>query len=216
KGNMSRANLQYGNGYVSVVGTGDYNTANPIFWYGNQVRLKHGGDNCNQWICTIDCASGSGGLWLFNQHGYEGESYDFKSTQSYCCFMPYAAGETTGGFYCFNAASANAMDNWSSIHGDITTEWLRLELTNIDRGDERAEDEQLAHEIHGDWAAAHIYTLVEDENGVLTKGKLLFTKELWWWNDNPKLGSEYGYFGVFAKDPGETKIRNFTLCFTDK
>ena len=216
KGNMSRSNLQYGNGYVSMIGTGDYNTSNPIFWYGDKVRLKYSGEDCNQWICTIDCASGSGGLWMFNQHGYDGETYDFKSTQSYTCFMPYAAGETTGGFYCFNAASANAMDNWSSIHGDITTEWLRLEITNIDRADERAADEQLAHEIHGSWAAAHIYTLAEDENCVLTKGKLLFTKELWWWNDNPTLGYEYGYFGVFVKDEAETKIRNFTLCYTDK
>ena len=216
KGNMSRSNLQYGNGYVSMIGTGDYNTSNPIFWYGDKVRLKYSGEDCNQWICTIDCASGSGGLWMFNQHGYDGETYDFKSTQSYTCFMPYAAGETTGGFYCFNAASANAMDNWSSIHGDITTEWLRLEITNIDRADERAADEQLAYEIHGSWAAAHIYTLAEDENGVLTKGKLLFTKELWWWNDNPTLGYEYGYFGVFVKDEAETKIRNFTLCYTDK
>jgi len=216
KGNMSRSNLQYGNGYVSMTGTGDHKTSNPIFWYGDQVRLKYSGDNCNEWICTIDCASGSGGLWMFNQHGYNGDSYDFTSTQSYTCFMPYNSGETSGGFYCFNSVSANAMDNWTSIHGDITTDWLRLELTNIDRSAERAEDEQLEHEIHGDWAAAHIYTLEEDENGVLTKGKLLYTKELWWWNDNPKLGSEYGYFGVFVKDEGETKIKNFTLCFTDK
>ena len=216
KGNMSRSNLQYGNGYVSMTGTGDFNTANPIFWYGNQVRLKYSGDNCNEWICTIDCASGSGGLWMFNQHGYEGETYDFKSKQCYTCFMPYNSGETTGGFYCFNAASANAMDNWTSIHGDITTTWLRLEISNIDRSAERAADEQLEHTIHGDWAAAHIYTLVEDENGVLTKDKLLFTKELWWWNDNPKLDNAYGYFGVFVKDEGATMIRNFTLCYTDK
>ena len=139
-----------------------------------------------------------------------------KSTQSYNCFMPFAAGGTEGGFYCFSTYSPNAMDNWSSIHGDVLTDWLRLELTNIDRGDERAADEQLPHEIHGPWAAAHVYTLVEDANGVLTKDKLVFTRELWWWNDNPPLGYDYGYFGVFVKDEAETKIRNFTLCYTDK
>ena len=216
KGNTSRSNLQYGNGYVQMTGTGDAYTSNPIFWYGNQVRLKYSGEECNQWICTIDCSSGSAGLWMFNQHGYEGETYDFKSTQSYNCFMPFAAGGTEGGFYCFSTYSPNAMDNWSSIHGDVLTDWLRLELTNIDRGDERAADEQLPHEIHGSWAAAHVYTLVEDANGVLTKDKLVFTRELWWWNDNPPLGYDYGYFGVFVKDEAETRIRNFTLCYTDK
>ena len=214
KGNKSRAEVEYGNGYLQVVGTGDYGTSNPLFWYGDKVRLKYKGDDCNNWICTIDCSTGSAGLWMFNQHGYEGETYDFKSTQSYCCFLPFTSDETTGGFYCFNSVSANAMDNWSSIHGDKISEWVRLELTNIDRASERGADEQLAHEIHGTWAAAHVYNLKE-ENGVLVKDKLLFTKELWWWNDNPKLGAEYGYFGVFAKDPGQTKIRNFTLKFTD-
>ena len=216
KGNMSRSNLQYGNGYVSMMGTGDYSTSNPIFWYGNQVRLQYGEEAYNQWICTIDCSSGSGGLWMFNHHGYEGETYDFTSAQCYNCFMPFGAGGTDGGFYCFSVYSPSAMDNWNSIHGDVLTDWLRLEITNIDRGDERASDEQLGHEIHGRWAAAHIYALAEDENGILTKGKLLFTKELWWWNDNPLLGYEYSYFGVFVKDPGETRIRNFTLCYTDK
>lgn len=215
KGNKTRADVQYGNGYISMVGTGDYKTANPLFWTADKVRLKYSGDNCNQWICTIDCASGSAGLWMFNQHGYEDNTYDFTSTQSYCCFMPFNSGEETGGFYCFDAVSANAMDNWTSIHHDITTEWIRLEVTNIDRGDERAADEQLEHEIHGDWAAAHIYTLKE-ENGILIKDKLLFTKELWWWNDSMKLGSAYGYFGIFAKDEGVSPMRNFTLQFTDK
>ena len=50
----------------------------------------------------------------------------------------------------------------------------------------------------------------------MIKDKLLFTKELWWWNDSMKLGSAYGYFGIFAKDEGVSQMRNFTLQFTDK
>lgn len=216
KGNKSRANLQYGNGYVSVTGTGDYLTSYPIFWYGDKVRLKYSEEDCNDWICTIDCSSGSAGLWMFNQHGYEGETYDFLSKLCFTCFMPFNSGDITGGFYCFSSNSAHAMDNWSAIHGDVTTTWLRLELTNIDRSAERAADEQLEHEIHGTWAAAHIYTLTEDANGVLVKDKLLFTKELWWWLETDVMGNDYGYFGIYAKDPGETRIRNFTLCYTDR
>ena len=217
KGNKVRADVQYGNGYLQVVGTGDYKTANPLFWYGNKVRLKYSGESCNTWICSIDCSSGSGGLWMFNQHGYEGDSYDLTSTDKPCyvCFLPFNAGETTGGFYCFNMISANAMDNWSSIHGDVINDWVRLIITNIDYDDQRGEGEKLVHEIHGNWAAAHVFNLKE-ENGVLVPDQLLFTKELWWWNDSVTLGTDYGYFGVFAKDPAPTKIRNFTLQYTDK
>ena len=221
KGNKNRAEAAYGDGYLTLSGTGDDRNAYPLFWHGDRVRLKYGTDSYNNWICTVDCSSGSAGLWLFSTHGYLNDTYDFFSSsvgQNYRAYLPFAwsEGETTGGFYCFGVNSANAQDNWESIKERALSPWLRLELTNLNRNSERPVDERLEHEIEPNWAACHIYSLTEEENGTLVKDQLLYSKELWWFDDAPLLGTEYSYFGVFTKDAGPTNFRNFTLQFTDR
>ena len=221
KGNTVRSNLKYGDGQLALSGSGDRTDSWPIFWHGTKVRLVTDSGTYNKWICTIDCASGSPGLWCFNKHGYEGNTYDFTSDQCWCVFMPFNVNSGTGGFYSFPIAGVNAQDNWDPIHeGEKLPSWMRLELCNIDHNPERAEDEILkrgdgyVYTIENRWAAAHVYALNE-EDGIMIKDHLIWARALWWQEDKPQLDNTYRYFGVFAKDAASTRFRNFTLQYTD-
>lgn len=212
KGNATRSSLSIGDGCLKMTGTGEYNSATntyPLFYTGAQVRQKYNDSSCNQFVCTIDIKAdgGCGGIIGFNAYGYkEDGTCDFVSKQNYITFISATEGSEGGGYYCFNCASANAMDNWSKPENTSVTTWLRLEMSNVDRGGDG---------VGGDWGLKAIWSLEEDENGVLQKKDLLFHGGMWWWNDSPQLGTQYGYFGIFSKDASETSFRNFTLSYQD-
>ena len=73
-------------------------------------------------------------------------------------------------------------------------------------------------DVQPDWGGKYIWSLKEDENGVLQRDQLLLGGEggMWWWNDSPQLGTKYGYFGIFAKETSSITVRNFVISYTDK
>lgn len=215
KGNATRSSLKYGEGCLKMTGTGEYNNPSntyPMFWMNDKVRQRYTEEepNFNQFVCTIDIKAdgGCGGIIAFNAFGYkEDGTCDFTSKQNYIVYMSATEGADGGGYYCMNANSANAMDNWTKPENTAITTWLRLEVSNVDRG---------FNEVQGkNWGLKAIWSLEEDEDGVLQKKDLLFHGSMWWWNDTPQLGTQYGYFGVFSKDATEASFRNFTLSYQD-
>lgn len=215
KGNATRSSLKYGEGCLKLTGTGEYNNPGntyPMFWMNDKVRQRYSEAEplFNQFVCTVDIkADGScGGIMAFNAFGYKDDgTCDFTSKQNYIVYISATEGADGGGYYCMNANSPNAMDNWTKPENTAITTWLRLEVSNVDRGFGEVQG--------GNWGLKAIWSLEEDENGVLQKKELLFHGSMWWWNDNPQLGTQYGYFGVFSKDATEASFRNFTLSYQD-
>lgn len=215
KGALTRADARLEDGCLKLTGTGTHNDrASTYVIYRMdapvQQRLKGTEGDCNLFICTVDIkADGScGGVNAFNAFGYKDDgTYDFASKQNYIIFASATAGSEKGGYYCYNCASPNAMDEWTKPENTAITDWIRLEVSNVDRADDG---------VGGDWGLKAIWSLEEDENGVLQKKDLLFHGGMWWWNDNPQLGDTPGYFGLFSKEATVASFRNFTLSYTEK
>ncbi len=215
KGALTRADAKLEDGCLKLMGTGSYNDpASTYVIYRMdtpvQQRLHGTTGDCNQYICTVDIkADGSaGGVNAFNAFGYKADgTYDFASKQNYTIFASATAGAEGGGYFCFNCASPNAMDTWTKPEGTAITDWIRIEVSNVDRAGDG---------VGGDWGLKAVWSLEEDENGVLQKKDLLFHGGMWWWNDNPQLGDTPGYFGLFSKEATVASFRNFTLSYTEK
>ncbi len=215
KGALTRADAKLENGCLKLMGTGAHNDPSSTYVIYRmdatvQQRLAPGGKDCNQFICTVDIkADGAcGGVNAFNAFGYkEDGTYDFASKQNYIIFASATAGAEGGGYYCYNCASPNAMDNWTKPENTAVTDWIRLEVSNVDRAGDG---------VGGDWGLKAIWSLEEDENGVLQKKDLLFHGGMWWWNDSPQLDATPGYFGLFSKEATVASFRNFTLSYTEK
>lgn len=215
KGALTRADAKLEDGCLKLMGTGTYNDpASTYVIYRMdtpvQQRLQGTTGDCNQYICTVDIkADGSvGGVNAFNAFGYKADgTYDFASKQSYFIFASATAGADGGGYYCYNSASPNAMDNWTKPEGTAVTDWIRIEVSNVDRAGDG---------VGGDWGLKAVWSLEEDEDGVLQKKDLLFHGGMWWWNDNPQLGDTPGYFGLFSKEATVASFRNFTLSYTER
>ena len=215
KGALTRAGAKLEDGCLKLMGTGTHNDpASTYVIYRMdtpvQQRLKGETGDCNQFICTVDIkADGAcGGVNAFNAFGYkEDGTYDFASKQNYIIFASATAGAEGGGYYCFNCASPNAMDAWEKPENTAVTDWIRLEVSNVDRAGDG---------VGGDWGLKAIWSLEEDSDGVLQKKDLLFHGAMWWWNDSPQLGDTPGYFGLFSKDQSVASFRNFTLSYTEK
>ena len=208
KGNLTRSEAQIDGEGLHMVGTGDYNNHYALYWMNDKVRQKYNeSGDCNRFICSIDIKADTGcaGIILFNKYGFDTDYNYSLDHQFYRAWASANKDDNTGGFYCFNATSPNAMDNWS---GDLSSGWYRLMISNS----------SWSKEVQPDWGGKYIWSLKEDENGVLQRDQLLHGGEggMWWWNDNPQLGMNYGYFGVFSKDANKITVRNFTLSFTDK
>lgn len=212
RGNASRSGLKLEDGCLKMTGTGEYNNgANtyPLFYTGAQARQKYAEIAFNRFMCTIDIKADGrhGGIIGFNAYGYKDDgTCDFTSKQNYITYISAMEGGDGGGYFCFNSNSPNAMDGWTKPEGTSVTKWIRLEMSNIGRGGDY---------VDGNWGVKAIWSLEEDENGLLQKKDLLFHGTMWWWNDAPQLGYQYGYFGIFAKDPSEVSFRNFTLSYQD-
>ena len=99
------------------------------------------------------------------------------------------------------------MDEWKKPENTAVTDWIRLEVSNVDRAGDG---------VGGDWGLKAIWSLEEDSDGVLQKKDLLFHGAMWWWNDKPQLGDTPGYFGLFSKEASVASFRNFTLSYTEK
>lgn len=215
KGALTRADAKLEDGCLKLMGTGTHNDpASTYVIYRMdtpvQQRLQGTTGDCNQFICTVDIKAdgAAGGVNAFNAFGYKADgTYDFASKQNYIIFASATAGAEGGGYYCFNCASPNAMDNWTKPEGTAITDWIRIEVSNVDRGGDG---------VGGDWGLKAVWSLEEDENGVLQKKDLLFHGGMWWWNDSPQLGDTPGYFGLFSKDASVASFRNFTLSYTEK
>lgn len=171
-----------------------------------KIRQKYDDSNCNKFICTLDIKADAGcaGIIAFNGAGYQG-SYDLTSTQNYLAFASANAPDNSGGYFCFHVNNeknfeANAMDNWS---GDLSSGWFRLEVSNVARNDSGVE---------GNWGGKYIWGVDADAQPT----SLLLSGAMWWWNDSPQLGTEYGYFGIFAKETSSITVRNFVISYTDK
>ncbi len=215
KGALTRADAKLEDGCLKLVGTGTHNDpASTYVIYRMdtpvQQRLQGTTGDCNQFICTVDIKAdgAAGGVNAFNAFGYKADgTYDFASKQNYTIFASATAGAEGGGYFCFNCASPNAMDTWTKPEGTAITDWIRIEVSNVDRAGDG---------VGGDWGLKAIWSLEEDENGVLQKKDLLFHGGMWWWNDNPQLGDTPGYFGLFSKEATVASFRNFTLSYTEK
>ena len=205
KGDIAGSEARLANGALQFHGVDGTDCLNPLFWYGAKIR-RQGSDGYNTIMCTVDVKAdgGEGGIQLYNTHGFDGGAYSFDMP-NYRYFASSTAGEKTGGFYGWSKGGLAAADPWSS---DVTvTEWFRLELGNVERG----------NGINPDWGAAYIWSLEEDEDGLLQKKDLIWKKEMWWWNDGANMPTtDYGYAAVWGKSPATVTMRNFTLCYTDK
>ena len=183
---------------------------NPLFFYGAKIRRQAADDSYNTVICTVDIKAdgGEGGIQLFNTNGYDGGAYNFDMP-NYRYFTSAGAGSTGGGFYGFNKGGLAAADGWNCAVGTVT-EWIRLEISNVDRG-------KTEHSLNPDWGAAYIWSLEPDENGVLQPKDILWAKEMWWWNDGDNQPrKDYGYAAVWGRSGNNVSIKNFTLSYTDK
>ena len=215
KGALTRADAKLEDGCLKLVGTGTHNDpASTYVIYRMdtpvQQRLQGTTGDCNQFICTVDIKAdgAAGGVNAFNAFGYKADgTYDFASKQNYTIFASATAGADGGGYFCFNCASPNAMDTWTKPEGTAVTDWIRIEVSNVDRAGDG---------VGGDWGLKAIWSLEEDENGVLQKKDLLFHGGMWWWNDSPQLGDTPGYFGLFSKESTVASFRNFTLSYTER
>ena len=208
KGNLSRSRAWLDGEGLHMVGSGDQNSPYALYWMSDKVRQKYNeAGDCNSFICSIDIKADTGcaGIILFNKYGYDTDYNYSLDHQFYRAWSSANKDDNSGGFYCFNSVSPNAMDNWT---GDLSSGWYRLMISNT----------SWSKDVQPDWGGKYIWSLKEDENGVLQRDQLLLGGEggMWWWNDSPQLGMNYGYFGVFSKDTNEMTVRNFTLSFTDK
>jgi len=213
-GDKTRSNLTMTGNGISLTGNGDQYDAWTIFYKDLKVRQKYNDSgSCNKWILTIDIKADGGcaGMCAFNQYGYKIDgTYDYRSAQNYLIFSSGTKDESNpdckGGYYCYNCTNANAMDDFTAGAGGYDCGWYRIECSNIERN---------SSGVGGDWGGKYVWTLKADENGVLHKDKLVMSGGMWFWNDSPQLGMNYGYFGVFAKDTDVATIRNFTLSYQD-
>ena len=213
KGNYEACGAQINEGKLIIHGNpgGGNDRDYALFWYGNQIRRQAGDDSYNTLIATVDIKAdgGEGGLMIYNQNGYEGGAYSFDAP-NYRYFTSATASYTNGGFYGFNKGGLAAADGWNCRAGTgPVTEWIRLEISNVDRG-------LTEHTLNPDWGAAYIWSLVEDANGVLQPQDILWAKELWWWNDGdgqPK--KDWGYAGIWGRSNNWVCMKNFVLSYTD-
>lgn len=215
KGNLAagRGNAQYGEGFLQLEGTGEPLMSYPALYMGDKFSWKNSAGNVVSFTTYVDVKAdgGCGGLVLFNRYGYPAENsetgYIFNKEQNYLAFLAVTAGAEDFGFYVANAKSFNAMDAGTAPNWDECSDWLRIEIGNFERFE--------GDNVHEDWVLKGVWSLKEDENGVLQKKDLLHHGAMWWWNDNPLLDNTPGYCGVFAKDTTPTKFRNFTVAVAE-
>lgn len=213
KGDMQACGAQIDGGKLIIHGNpgGGNDRDYPLFWYGGQIRRNASDSDYNTLIATIDIKAdgGEGGLMVYNQNGYEGNTYKFD-TPNYRYFTSSGAGSTSGGFYGFNKGGLAAADFWNSLDGKTVTEWIRLEISNVDRG-------LTEHTINPDWGMAYIWSLEEDANGVLQQKDVLWAKELWWWNDGGNQPTtDWGYVGIWGRSNNWLCLKNFVISYTDR
>ena len=211
KGDIAASGANLNNGSLAIHGHADWmDRLYPLFWTGAKIRRQASDDSYNTIICTVDIKAdgGEGGIQLFNTNGYDGNAYNFDMP-NYRYFTSAGAGSTGGGFYGFNKGGLAAADGWNCAVGTVT-DWIRLEISNIDRG-------KTEHSLNPDWGAAYIWSLEPDENGVLQPKDILWAKELWWWNDGDNQPrKDYGYAAVWGRSVNVVSLKNFTLSYTDK
>ncbi len=209
KGNIDGSGANLSDGALHLHGdSGD--RYNPLFWYGAKIRRQVSDNEFNTIICSVDIkADGAeAGLQLFNTHGFDGNTYNFDMP-NYRYFTSAGAGSDGGGFYGFNKGGLAAADPWTCLTGKVT-EWIRLEISNVDRG-------KTGNKIDPSWAAAYIWSLEPDADGILQPKDIIWAKELWWWNDGdnqPRF--DYGYAAVWGRSGNMVSLKNFMLSYTDK
>ena len=209
KGNIDGSGANLSDGALHLHGdSGD--RYNPLFWYGAKIRRQVSDNEFNTIICSVDIkADGAeAGLQLFNTHGFDGNTYNFDMPH-YRYFTSAGAGADGGGFYGFNKGGLAAADPWTCLTGKVT-EWIRLEISNVDRG-------KTGNKIDPSWAAAYIWSLEPDADGILQPKDIIWAKELWWWNDGDNQPrTDYGYAAVWGRSVNPVSVKNFMLSYTDK
>ena len=191
----------------------------PLYHYGARIRRMYGDNLYNTHILTVDVKTGGleAGLTLFNPHGYSNNTYDFTGNHYRCYMFAHHNYVPAEGSHQAQVVVLKKYDDvansdyWDPANTGDISEWIRVEISNVDRG-------MTANTIGPSWGAIYIWKLAEDSDGILqvVGTSPVWAKELWWWNDgDDQPTTDWGYAGVWCKSSGlYISMKNFTLSYS--